>query len=70
MPYTSQQRKAAFAELNNRMSGGKPKMFAGMDNQKLMDYAHSPLEKKKKKDAMGLSLPKFPKLPKMPKLHA
>jgi len=49
MPYTEKQRRAVFAELNRRHGGAKPKLFKGMSNQELQEYAHAPLEKKKKK---------------------
>lgn len=53
MPFTSKQKRAAFAELGNRKKGGGGKMFGGMSDDKLKDYAHSPLEKKKGKKKGG-----------------
>lgn len=49
MPTSIKQRKAGFAELHRRMSGGKPKLFALMSNDALAKYLHEPLHKKKKK---------------------
>ena len=49
MPYTEKQRRAAFAELHRRMTGGKSQDFKGMTNQKLLEYAKSPLEKARRK---------------------
>ena len=49
MPQSEKARRAGFAELNRRMRGGKPRLFAGMSNQELTKYLHEPLHKKKKK---------------------
>lgn len=51
MPMSEKQRRAAFAELSRRKSGGggKGKNFEGMDEKDLTTFAHSPLHKKRKK---------------------
>lgn len=54
MPYSERQRKFAFAELGRRKRGLAERGFKGMSDSKLMEYAHSPLEKKKKKKKKGL----------------
>lgn len=41
MPNTSRQRRAAFAELDRRDDGGRPRMFRGMSDSELGTYAHS-----------------------------
>ena len=59
MPYSAKQRRAAFAELGRRKSDGGGKMFSGMSESDLTDYAHSPMEekgmKKMKKKHMRIS---------------
>lgn len=49
MPQTEKQRKAAFAELARRKSGGKARNFRGMSKAELEKYAHSAKHKKGKK---------------------
>lgn len=49
MPYSPKQRRAAFAEIERREKGGSSENFSGMSIDKLKEYAHSPLEKKKKR---------------------
>lgn len=49
MPFSQKQRRAAFAELERREEGEGGQMFESMSTDELEDYAHKPLEKKKKK---------------------
>ena len=49
MPQSELQRRAVFAELGRRKKGLVERKFTGMSASKLKEYAHSPLEKKKKK---------------------
>ena len=47
MPTSEKQRKAAFAEIARRRSGGRARLFAGMSMSDLESYAHEPLHKDK-----------------------
>lgn len=49
MPYSETQRRAAFAELRRRKSGGKSRIYRGMSTGDLDEYAHAPLKKRKSK---------------------
>lgn len=54
MPFTERQRRAAFAALaRKKAGGGDTGPFSGMSISKLTDYAHSPLEKKRKGSTMS-----------------
>lgn len=53
MPFSERQRKAAFAELGRRKKGLAVRGFKGMSEGELEEYAHAPLEKKRKKKKLA-----------------
>ena len=50
MPASEKARRAAFVEAKRRKAGGKSRMFKWMNLAELEDYAHKPVDKKKKKN--------------------
>lgn len=53
MPTSEKQRRAAFAEVERRKEGKKPRGFKGMAAGELESYAHEPLHKGKKPKRKG-----------------
>lgn len=53
MPQSEKARRFAFAEINRRKKGLAERGFKGMSKDELEEYAHKPLEKKKKKKGLA-----------------